>query len=86
MFLPQNIKGQEIESNVDEGNLLRGIDNWSSAAWFVSSLPYTFSLFQLETKTTFYKQCWPCMVFIQKIFFGKHLFKKPAIFIHFVML
>jgi hypothetical protein len=32
MFLPQNIKGQEIESNVDEGNLLRGIDNWSSAA------------------------------------------------------
>ena len=27
IFLPQNIKGQEIESNVHQGNLLRGIDN-----------------------------------------------------------
>ena len=31
----------------------------------------TFSLFQLETKTTFYKTCWTYLVSIQKIIFQK---------------
>ena len=32
IFLTQNIKGQEIESNVDQGNLSRGIANCLGAA------------------------------------------------------
>ena len=32
----------------------------------INSLSNNFSLFQLETKTTFYKQCWPNMVSIWK--------------------
>ena len=29
IFLPQNIKGQEIESNIDQGNSSRGMFNCS---------------------------------------------------------
>ena len=32
----------------------------------INSLSNNFSLFQLKTKTTFYKQCWPNMVSIWK--------------------
>ena len=32
IFLPQNIKGQEFESNVDQGNSSRGIVKCSGAA------------------------------------------------------
>ena len=54
-----------------QGNLLRGIVNWSGAAWSVG-FSNTFSLFQLESKPSFYKQCWPYMVCIQKIIFEKN--------------
>ena len=32
IFLSQNIKGQKIESNVDQGNLSRGVTNCLGAA------------------------------------------------------
>ena len=51
-----------------QGNLLKGIVILLVAARFVvqktTSFSNIFSLFQLETKTTFYKQCWPYMVSI----------------------
>ena len=62
IFLPQNIKGQEIESNVDQGNSLRGIANWSLCSLIcltnlINSFSNTFSLFQpdfnLKQKTIF---------------------------------
>ena len=51
-----------------QGNLLRGIVIWSGAAWFVLKMTWTsfstnFSLFQLETKTNFYRNAM-YMVFI----------------------
>ena len=53
----------------------------------INSFNNTFSLFELETKTTFFKQCWPYIVSFQKIIFAKKLFtKKTAISNHFVSL
>ena len=46
-----------------------------------NSFSNNFSLFQIGTKTTFYKQCWPDMVSIQK-----KMDKKSAISKHFVTL
>ena len=58
-----------------------GAVNWSVAVRSVvqgpKNLPFdnsfnnNFLLLQLETKNSFYKQCWPCMVsikFLEKVF------------------
>ena len=50
---------------LNQGNLLKG-----TKVIYLRVLSSGFSLFQLETKTTFYKQCWP----YSRLQFGTILF------------
>jgi hypothetical protein len=53
----------------EQGNLLRGIVNWSGATWSVNSFSDTFYFIWIWNETHFFVKKW---VSIQKIVFGEN--------------
>ena len=84
---------QKATTQQEQGSLLQGIVNCGSICGTrTKTVPWktifvnNFSLFQLETKNSFFYKQWPYMVSNQMIFFVKKIIQKPAILNHFVML
>ena len=79
------VKQRCTEYKFEQGHLLNDIVNWSGAGW---SVRQTWTVWvTIFLYIIFYKQCWPYMVSIQKIIFGKFsICKKTAILNHFVSL